>query len=616
MEWLQDFHFLRPYWLLALVFPLFFSWKVWHNDAVQSSWAKVCDEHLLNFLLLKSHDKQRKFPYILAALILFFTVLSLSGPTWVKKQNPALSVDNPVMIMINMSTDMWDNDVSPSRIVRAEYIVRDLLQSFQSTESGLLVYSREPFVISPLTEDVSLIENLLSQLDSDIMPENGDRLDRAIDLAVERMLGAGYENGNLIVLAADAGERLDAALESAAKAAASGFDVNIIKVSTDKNEKLAMIADKGNGLYLDYQQNLTPFINKINNIYQKELKQSENMQTMWEDMGYYLFWLPAFLLLYYFRKGILIGCLLLFFAAKSAYAGWFLNNNQEALRSFEQEDYQQAAQKFDNPAWKAAALYKSGDFSKAYEYYLNQNDNTSLYNQGNALAKSGKIAEAIEKYEEVLRQDEDFADARFNLEYLKKMQQQQQQQQQQQDNRQNQSDEDNSENDKQPSSNDEQQEEQQSESQDKNNQNQQDNQENSSNNLNNQPQNGEDNQSPEQSSSSSNGEQKAPKHDDGNGNDENNQQMNNQQNQNQADDHPDDNANNEAEAQKQAMTGSEDENSSQMAKSLPTEAGDKSDEEQQKARARMQKFRDIPEDKGGLLRALINREYQLRRYEN
>ncbi|MBR1600270.1 MAG: VWA domain-containing protein, partial [Alphaproteobacteria bacterium] len=428
MEWLQNFHFLRPYWLLALILPIVFGWKVLQNDSIQSSWAKICDEHLLNFLLVKGQNKQRKFPYILLTIIVVLTLLSLAGPTWIKKQNPTLSVDNPVMIMINMSTDMWAKDVSPSRIVRAEYVVTDLLKNFKSTETGLLVYSREPFVISPLTEDISLIENLLSQLDEDVLPENGDRLDRAIDLAVERMKKSGYEKGNIIILTADVGERFDAALASAATAESKGFDVNIIKVSSEKNEKLKMVADKGQGIYLDYQQNMQALTDKINNIYAKELKQSENMQTIWEDMGYYLFWLPAILLLYFFRKGVLISCFILILSGHPVCAGWFLNNNQEAMKAFEKQKYSEASDKFDISAWKAAALYKDGKYDKAYENFVKNSDDTSLYNQGNALAKSGKITEAIKKYEQVLQNNPDFDDARFNLEYLKKMQQQQQQQ--------------------------------------------------------------------------------------------------------------------------------------------------------------------------------------------
>ena len=43
---------------------------------------------------------------------------------------------------------------------------------------------------------------------------------------------------------------------------------------------------------------------------------------------------------------------------------------------------------------------------------------------------------------------------------------------------------------------------------------------------------------------------------------------------------------------------------------------EKSAEEQEKIRARMQKFRQIPEDKGGLLRAMIYKEYAKKRYNN
>ena len=616
MEFLQNFHFLRPYWLIALLLPLFFGRHFLKRENIKSSWAAVCDPHLLNFLLIKGKNRQRRTPYVLALLIVIIGIICLSGPSWVKKKNPALSVDNPVMIMINLSSNMWAKDVSPSRIYRTLYTSRDLLKAFASTETGLLVYTREPFVITPLTEDTAVIENLLPELTHNIMPENGDRLDRALDLAVERMKDAGYSKGNLVVLTADVGERFDAALESAMTAADDGFSVNIIKVSAEKNDKLQMVADKGRGIYLNYDQSMAPLISKINDVYAKELKQSENMQTTWEDMGYFMFWIPAFLLLYFFRKGVIIGLILCAWTT-SAEAGWFLNDNQEAMKQFEAGNYSAAGEKFTHVGWRGAAEYKNKDYAAALRDFSESDDAEALYNQGNALAKMGKIEEAIAKYEEVLRKQEDFSDAKFNLEYLKKLQQQQQNQQQQnqkQDKQQNQQQQQQNQRQDSAANNQENSADEQQSSADKQNQEQaqpQDQQEQQQQSAEDQAESGEKGDKSEQNSEQNSGTDK-----EGQSGEDKAQNDNSNSADNQGNDDRSDNSDDNGEVEQTAAYGNENKQSEQEAESRQFQAGDKKSENNEKIRARMQKYREIPEDAGGLLRAIIAKEYGRNRYRD
>lgn len=648
MSVLQDFHFLRPYLLIGLIFSGILLRILWKDERIQSSWAKVCDENLLNYLLIKGENKQRRIPYILAVIISFVLTLAAAGPSWEKKDNPALSADNPMMIMLNLSSDMWIKDVSPSRIVRAKYIIKDLLDDLQTTETGFLVYTREPFMITPMTEDTKLVANLLPNVDSSIMPENGDRLDRAIEMAVKRLHEAGYEKGNLVILTADVGERFDAALDSARQAGTEGFDVNIIKVSDSENDKLRMIAEKGKGLYLNYNEKLSPLTTKINDLMHKALKQSRNMQSVWEDGGYSLLWLPAILLLYYFRKGVL-AILFLLILTNSAQAGLFLNNNQEGLKYFENGEYAKATDKFEDKQWKGAAAYKSGDYETALAAFSVSDDITALYNQGNALAKAGKIDEAIKKYEQVLEADANFEDARFNLEYLKKQQQNQQQQQdkqkqqnqQQQNNQQqnqqgqnqqqaqdNQNDAEQSQNSEEQKQNSEQQQgenqqqkEQQSESrqqqqqqqqakpqgeqdaQQKQQQSQQQQKENK--NSAQQQVQGEQKQAPST-------EQKQEQKDGDSGSSGQEKRSSPQGNSGKSDQQP----NAEADAERQAYFGREDPKGEQEAEVLQAQMGERSAEENEKIRARLQKLREIPEDKDGLLKAFIEKEYKMNRYQN
>ena len=618
MTWWQDFHFLRPYWLLALVIPVLLFGMIMGKTYVQSAWSKVCDKNLLDFLLVKGSGQKGNYLKYSMPFSALFLVIALAGPTWMKKDNPALSMDNPVIILLNMSGEMWNKDVSPNRISRAKYVVKDLTSTLKNTESGLIVYSREPFVITPLTEDGAIIDNLLPALEMNIMPQDGDRLDRAVDLATERMKNVGFSNGNIIVLTSNIGERFDKVLESAAKASHEGFDVNIINMNSAENDKLKMVANKGNGVYLRYNQSLSSLIDKINDITMKEIKQSQNMQTVWTDSGWYFLWFPLILLLGYFRRGLIFLFILGMFEAYSntASANWFLNNNQQGLKNFEKQNYDVAADKFTDQRWKGAALYKKGDYAAAYESFSKKDDAVALYNQGNALAKMGKIDEAIKKYEEALQKKQKFPDAKFNLEYLKKQKQQQQKQQsQQKDKKQN----------EQQNEKNTQQNAEQNEQQDKKDDLQKKQSENQDSSMTDSKKN------PSQAESS-----KEQSEDVSKDNEDSEQQSSeidkSQQKENESSSKKENNASKE-QSQKQ-QTDASDKNGEQNdnknisdikedeaqktdeKKELSISAGDENQKnKREKIKAKMQKFRQVPEDKGGLLRAFIQKEYARKRYE-
>ena len=108
----------------------------------------------------------------------------------------------------------------------------------------------------------------------------------------------------------------------------------------------------------------------------------------------------------------------------------WLRRDQQGQQAMEGRDYAAAAELFEDPAWKAAAQHRAGDYRGALDSLEPLADAESNYNRGNALARLGRYHEAIAAYDRTLAERPDHADAKFNKELLEKELERQQQQQQ------------------------------------------------------------------------------------------------------------------------------------------------------------------------------------------
>jgi Ca-activated chloride channel homolog len=162
----------------------------------------------------------------------------------------------------------------------------------------------------------------------------------------------------------------------------------------------------------------------------------------WSDKGPWLLLLVLPLAALSFRKGLLgIALLAMLPLPKNSYAQeWqdlWKTKDQQAQEAYHQGNFDKAAELFANPDWKAAAHYKSGAFDKTLENLKTNTSTDSFYNQGNALAQSGQLQEALAAYKKALKQNPDDSDTLFNKELVEKELEQQKQEQKQDQNQQN-----------------------------------------------------------------------------------------------------------------------------------------------------------------------------------
>ena len=84
-------------------------------------------------------------------------------------------------------------------------------------------------------------------------------------------------------------------------------------------------------------------------------------------------------------------------------------------------DPKQAAARLDDPEWKGSALYRSGQFDAAAQVFSRAEGPRASYNQGNALARAGKLEEALAAYNHALAESPDMEDARHNLKIVEEL---------------------------------------------------------------------------------------------------------------------------------------------------------------------------------------------------
>lgn len=571
MNFLTQFQFLRPdfLYLLPLVVVVYFLAK--KSGQYKNAWEKVCDKVLFNYLT-NSNEKQKKHRTNFWIVCGFLSaVIALAGPSFRQTEKPMIVKENPLMIVLNVSSNMHKLEHQLTRLARAKIEITNVLRKTSAAPTGLIVYTYEPFLISPLSYDSNIIINLLGAVQTDIMPVDGDKLDRALELAVSRLSQNGFEKGNILVFTADVPLDFDKALKEAEKAASKGYRVSVYGLAFRQVSKLEKLAQTGEGVYFGSHytssQNLIQFINAGG----QDVSENEpKTQVLFEDDGIWFVFMAMICLLACFRRGLLIIilCLLIF---NNAEAGFLFNDNQEGALLFSSKEYAKAAEKFDQADWKASSYYKAKNYPAAIELLKNKEDVTSMYNMGNALAQNGQIDEAIKTYEKVLEKQPDHADAKFNLEYLKSFKKEnpssaQSQKSQQQKQNQNQQNEQNEQN----NSGSEQNEQEQQQSAEEN--------------QNNNDENNEQNEQQEQSESAQSDEDDNPE-ESSDGESDDNQDLENDKQQD--------------EQQAPAMAAKE----------------QQAPEYDETVQAREQKFRTIKEDVGGLLKAFIREEYLKQRYK-
>ena len=227
-EMLQQFHFLRPWWLAALALLPLLGWLGVRRSPAQVELSRLVDAELLPHLL-SGRVARRHLPAWLFAAGWILGSLALAGPTWNRSAQPLYASRPAQVVAISLSQHMLARDVAPSRIDRVRYKAHDLLESNRYGPNALIGYAGEAFVVAPLTSDVHSLGDLLDAMAPDTMPVDGNNAALAIRRGVALIHDAKVGGGSLVLIT----DQADAAADAAARQAhAAGVQVSVLGVGT------------------------------------------------------------------------------------------------------------------------------------------------------------------------------------------------------------------------------------------------------------------------------------------------------------------------------------------------------------------------------------------------
>ncbi|HET8816932.1 MAG TPA: VWA domain-containing protein [Pseudidiomarina sp.] len=475
---MADFHFLRPWWLLALLPVLLVGWQLLRQHRQHSGWQHVVAPHLLAWLSPPLNERQRQWPLRLLVISTLIGCIALAGPTWQRLPQPVYQLEAGQVVIMDMSMSMRSTDISPNRLTQQRFKAIDLVKSHLDGEIGLIAYAGDAFIVSPLTADANNLTNLIRALSPEIMPEQGSHPLAALQLADRLLTEAGYAEGDIYWLT-DGIQTTDQqsiieflrnhnhrvsilGIGTSAGAPIQLTDGSLLRdrsgqvvvpqLLTDPLERFSSMT-QGRFSVIRTDQADLEYLTDLAPIERSGSETDDQAGDQWRDQGPWLVLMVILAALCGARRGILpkvlpvllTVCLISPVQAQTTESSQAVN--EPGLAWHEQlfaTPYQQAdqalqagayerAQAISEDSWqRGEANYRAGNYAAALSDFSQRTDAIGFYNQGNALMQLQRYEEAVGAYQAALQQQPEWTAAQENYELAKELAEQQDDQQSQQ----------------------------------------------------------------------------------------------------------------------------------------------------------------------------------------
>ena len=178
MIW-QDVHIL---WLLLLI-PVFLVLIYWRARKIKKLRSSFFSDNVFN-KLRKGHWKfgnQLKVSLLFISVLFF--IIAAAGPKVGTEVREVKRRGVDMLIALDLSASMNAEDVKPNRLDKAKYEINRLIERLKGDRVGLIIFTGEAYLQSPMTLDYSALRLFLNIADTDQMPSTTTDFASALEMA-------------------------------------------------------------------------------------------------------------------------------------------------------------------------------------------------------------------------------------------------------------------------------------------------------------------------------------------------------------------------------------------------------------------------------------------------
>ena len=418
---------------------------------------------ILKKLTINKGALSRKVRIFLQFIAIFLMIVALSRPVLEKGEVQVKKKNIDIVAAIDISKSMLAKDIFPNRFEFVKNRLFKLMDNFQEANLGVLAFSTNSFLVSPMTNDFNTIKYLVNNLSLDYIDLSGTDFFPVIKSAKEFLKNS---KDKILIIFTDGGDKEDFSKEIE-EANKSGLVIYIYGIATTKgspieddgelikdnegnivisslNEKISSLALETGGAFVKgalRSEALNFIIQDIKERFDATLKKQKKIKIYVELFYYPLALALVFLLMSFSslpkrKASAIVALLLLHFLVPANASVLDFWDIKKAEKFYKNKDFKTSSKIYEKLAKTkksaeayynlANSYYKEKNYKKALEAYKKMpNTNKELefkklYNMGNSFATLKEYDKAEESYKKALDIKED-DDARYNLEQIKKL---------------------------------------------------------------------------------------------------------------------------------------------------------------------------------------------------